>query len=75
MNERKMILKMISVFFFIISIVSVVTGCSTKEYNINEANFLINLDNEGNANITEKWVVTYKGNYSRFYKENYHHCP
>lgn len=73
MNKRKMILKMISVFFFIISIVSVVTGCSTKEYNINEANFLINLDNEGNANITEKWVVTYKGNYSRFYKENYYH--
>ncbi len=40
-----------------------------KDYTINNAYFYITLTSNGDANITEKWSVTYTGDYSRFYKD------
>ena len=43
-----------------------------KQYSVNEANFYVELQKNGDALITESWEVEYtKGSFTRFYKDIY----
>ena len=78
-EELKRFLKRNSIIFKIVGLIvfiALLTANNGNEeeqrsYNINKANFIIELHEEGKATITEQWEVFYEGEYFRFYKENY----
>lgn len=40
-----------------------------KDYSIDEADFYVDIQENGDAVVTEKWSLDFDGQYSRFYKD------
>lgn len=71
MFKNKNIVTILFCFLFVLLTSSTVYAAD-KEYNVDGAEFVVNLEEDGDAIITEKWQVTFiNGEFSRFYKDIY----
>ena len=77
MTTRKTTLKrhIFSVFALLLLVMlmqPLTAFAADKEYRVDSADFRVSFANNGDANITEIWNVTYtKGSFTRFYKDIY----
>ena len=72
-NKTKTIKHLISSVFIVVIMLMVPVlsvSADTKEYQVDYAEFTADLQENGDAIITENWTVTYtSGSFTRFYKE------
>ena len=66
----------IVVLLIVLSLTSMTVYADTKQYVINTAEFDVELNEDGSADVTETWTVDYQsGEFSRFYKNIYMAVP
>ena len=76
MKKTKLLLTSLIFLIFILFNTFIIVNAEDKEYEIDNADFYIQLSKDGDALVTETWTITYKkGDFTRFYKEIYNDLP
>ncbi|MBQ8625937.1 MAG: DUF2207 domain-containing protein [Agathobacter sp.] len=73
---RRKIISIFVLFIILLNSLSLTVFAAEQKYTIESADFLIELDENGNATVTETWSVDYEeGKFSRFFKNIYTAVP